>query len=221
MKLLFDFLPIVLFFATFRYAEGHKEWAADLANQHLGVLFSGNAVGAGEAPVLLATLVVIMATALQVSWLKLRGRRVDKMLWLSLVLVVVMGGLTIWFRNETFIKWKPTLLYWAMALAFALAPLLAGKNLIRALLGEQFKVPDRVWARLNVAWVVFFVLMGSLNLWVASTFSTDTWVSYKLFGGIGLLLAFSFAQALYLARLVAPDGDQPATSAADGMGDKP
>jgi len=207
MKLLADFLPIILFFAAFKFAGSDKDAAAAFASEHFGFLVSGGSVGPGEAPVLLATVVVIVATLAQVLVLKLRGRKVDTMLWVSLVLVVVLGGLTIWFHSETFIKWKPTLLYWVMAGAFLLGPLLFGKNLLRLLLGEQLQLPDAVWQRLNWAWVAFFGVMGALNLWVAYTFSTDTWVNFKLFGGIGLMLVFTVAQGLYLSRYLP---DEPA-----------
>ena len=151
MKLLFDFLPIVLFFASFKFAEAHKDTAAAYATQYLGGIVSGGTVGATEAPVLLATVVVIAATLAQVAFLKMRGRKVDTMLWVSLVLVVVLGGLTIWFHNETFIKWKPSILYWTMGTALWLSPLLAGRNLLKVLLGEQLALPARVWHRLNFA----------------------------------------------------------------------
>ncbi|MFO1292375.1 MAG: septation protein A [Rubrivivax sp.] len=200
MKLLFDFLPIVLFFATFKVAEGRKAWAAEFASGHFGFLVAGGRVGPDQAPVMLATLVVIAATLAQVLWLKARRRKVDKMLWVSLALVVVLGSLTIWFQNETFIKWKPTVLYWVMAAVLALAPLLAGRNLMQTLLGAQMRLPAPVWHRLNLAWVLFFAAMGLLNIWVAYSFSTDTWVSFKLFGGMGLMFAFIVAQALYLGR---------------------
>jgi intracellular septation protein len=207
MKLLADFLPIILFFAAFKFAGSDKDAAAAFASEHFGFLVSGGSVGPGEAPVLLATVVVIVATLVQVLLLKLRGKKVDTMLWVSLVLVVVLGGLTIWFHSETFIKWKPTLLYWVMASAFLLGPMLFGKNLLRMLLGEQLQLPDAVWQRLNWAWVAFFGIMGALNLWVAYTFSTDAWVNFKLFGGIGLMLVFTVAQGLYLSRFLP---DEPA-----------
>ena len=210
MKLLLDFLPILLFFACFKGAEANKDWAADFATTHFGFMVSGGKVGPGEAPVLLATIVVILATLAQVAFLKLRGRKVDTMLWVSLVLVVGLGGLTIWFHNETFIKWKPSVLYWTMGTALWLAPLLAGKNLLKVLLGEQLQLPDRVWHRLNFAWVAFFAGMGLLNLWVAYSFSTGTWVNFKLFGGLGLMLAFTVAQGLYLSRYIE---DTPAADA--------
>ena len=215
MKLLFDFLPIILFFVAFKYAEAHKAWAASFATGQLGFLVSGGEVGPSEAPVLLATVVVIAASLAQVAWLKLRGRKVDTMLWVSLGLVVVLGGATIYFHNETFIKWKPSVLYWAMGLSFWLSPLLFGKNLLRALMGAQMQLPARVWHRLNFAWVAFFAAMGLLNLWVAYSYSTDIWVDFKLFGGIGLMLLFTLAQGLYLNRHLKDDAADAVNAPAD------
>jgi intracellular septation protein len=204
-KLLFDFLPIILFFGAFKFAEGRPDAAAAFATEHFGFLVAGGVVAASVAPVLLATIVVIVATAAQVAWLVARGRKVETMLWVSLALVVVLGGATIWFQSETFIKWKPTLLYWFMAAAFLLGPLLFGKNLLKLLMGSQLRLPEPVWQRLNLAWVMFFAAMGVLNLWVAYSFSTDTWVNFKLFGGIGLVLLFTLAQGFYLSRHLVED----------------
>jgi intracellular septation protein len=210
MKILFDFLPIILFFGAFKFADGRKEWAAQFATQHLGFLVAGGVVGPGEAPVLLATVVVVIATLAQVAYLLARGRKVDTMLWVSLILVVVLGGLTVWFHSETFIKWKPTLLYWVMAAAFLLAPLLFGKNLLRTLMGEQLQLPDSVWNRLNWAWIGFFSVMGALNLWVAYTFATDTWVNFKLFGAMGLMFVFVIAQGLFISKYL-PEEEEKKT----------
>jgi intracellular septation protein len=116
------------------------------------------------------------------------------------VLVSVLGGATIYFHSDTFIKWKPSVLYWVMAMGFLLSPIVAGKNLLKTLLGEQMELPEPIWQRLNLAWVGFFMLMGVLNLWVAYNFSTSTWVNFKLFGGMGLMLVFTIAQGLYLNR---------------------
>lgn len=200
MKLLLDFLPILLFFGAFKYAEGHKDWAAAFATEHFGFMVSGGQVGASEAPVLLATVVVVIATLAQVLWLKARRQKVDLMLWISLALVTVLGGLTVWLHSETFIKWKPTGLYWAMGLSFLISQFVLGRNLLKLMLGEQLQLPEPVWARLSLAWVAFFAAMGVLNLWVAYSFSTDTWVNFKLFGGIGLMLLFTLAQGLYISR---------------------
>lgn len=213
MKLLFDFLPIVLFFATFRYAEGQKDWAAQFASDHFGFLVSGGIVGPNEAPVLLATLVVIAATTLQVLFLLMRGKKVDTMLWVSLAIVVTLGGATVWFHSETFIKWKPSVLYWFMGVSLWVSQVLFGKNLLRAMIGKQLELPDAVWQRLNAAWVAFFGLMGVLNLYVVFNFSTSAWVSFKLFGFTGLMLAFMVAQGFYLSRYLKDEPD--AADAAD------
>ncbi len=207
MKLLLDFLPILLFFGTFKYTESHKEWAAAFATEHLGWMVAGGTVGTTEAPVMLATVVVVIASLVQVAWLKARGKKVDLMLWISLTLVVVLGGLTVWLHSETFIKWKPTGLYWAMGLSFLVSQTLLGKNLLKLMMGEQMQLPDAVWKRLGLAWVVFFAAMGVLNLWVAYNFSTSTWVNFKLFGGIGLMLLFTLGQGLYISRHL-PDSDR-------------
>jgi intracellular septation protein len=204
MKIFFDFLPVILFFGTFKYAEGRADLAAQFASQHLGFLVSGGVVGPDEAPVLLATLVVILATLVQVAVQLVRGKKVDMMLWVTFGLVVVLGGATIWFHNATFIKWKPSVLYWVMALAFWISQALFGKNLLQTLIGEQLDLPSQVWRRLNLAWVTFFALMGVLNLYVAYTFSTSAWASFKAFGATGLMLVFMIAQGFYLSRHLKP-----------------
>ena len=189
MKILFDFLPILLFFGTFKFAENDAQGAADFATRHFGFLVSGGVVVPSVGPVLLATLVVIVATLAQIAYLLARGRKIDLMLWISLGIVTILGGATVWFHNETFIKWKPSALYWAMALAFWISRAIFRKNLLQTLMGEQLQLPAEVWQRLNLAWIAFFVFMGVLNLYVAYSFSTAAWVNFKLFGGIGLPLA--------------------------------
>ena len=205
MKILFDFLPILLFFGTFKYAEGQKEWAARFASEHFGFLVSGGVVGTTEAPVLLATMVVIVATLAQIAFLLARGKKIDLMLWISLGLVVVLGGATVWFHNETFIKWKPSVLYWAMGASFWVSQTFFHKNLLQTLIGDQLDLPRSVWQRLNFAWIAFFALMGLLNLYVAYSFSTSAWVNFKLFGGMGLMLVFTLAQGVYLSRHIKPE----------------
>jgi intracellular septation protein len=205
MKILFDFLPIALFFGMFKYAEGHKDWAAATATEWLGFMVSGGAVGVAEAPVLLATVVVIVATLLQIVWLKARGKKVDTMLWVSLALVTALGGATIYFHSENFIKWKPTVLYWVMGGALLIGQLFFKKNGIQTLMGAQMRLPDAVWRKVNLSWVAFFIAMGFVNLWVAFNFSTATWVNFKLFGVMGLMLMFILLQALVLGKHVKSD----------------
>ena len=205
MKILFDFLPIALFFGMFKYAEGNKDWAASTATDWLGFMVSGGVVGPAEAPMLLATVVVIIATLLQILWLKARGRKVDTMLWVSLGLVTALGSATIYFHSESFIKWKPTVLYWVMGASLLVGQLVFRKNGIKSLMGAQMSLPDAVWRKVNFSWVAFFAAMGFVNLWVAFNFSTSTWVNFKLFGSMGLMLVFILGQAFFLNKHIKPD----------------
>ncbi len=196
MKLLFDLFPVILFFTAFKLSEKDPSAAADLVAQLLG----GAAVPVAQAPILLATIVVILATVAQIGWVWFRHGKVDKMLWVSLVLVVVFGGLTLVFQDENFIKWKPTILYWIFAGSMAFTALVLKKNAIRAMLGEQLELPETVWSKVNLSWIGFFLFMGGLNLVVAFNFPTDTWVNFKLFGGMGLMLVFVLVQGFFLSR---------------------
>jgi intracellular septation protein len=214
MKLLLDFLPLLLFFGTFKYAERHADWAAAFATDHLGFLVSGGVVGTEEAPVLLATLIVIAATVVQVVTLKLMRRKVDLMLWITLALVVVLGGATVWFHNATFIKWKPSILYWAMALAFWASNALFHKNLLQTMMGKEVHMPEKAWQRLNFAWIAFFAVMGVINLYVAYSFSTSTWATFKAFGTTGLMLVFVVGQVFFMNQYMkddTPEGKAAAT----------
>jgi len=170
VKFLFDLFPVILFFVAFKIAG-----------------------------IYIATAVAIAATFAQVAWLKLRKRKIEPMLWASLAIIVVFGGATLFLQDETFIKWKPTVLYWLFAAVLGGAALLR-RNLIRAMLSQHMQLPDPVWSRLNLAWIGFFALMGVLNLYVAYNYSTDLWVNFKLFGGMGLMLVFVFAQALVIGK---------------------
>ena len=203
MRFLFDLLPVILFFAAYR-------WAGSDASMAVQLLTDIGLTGIGErlAPILLATAVAIAASVAQVGWLLALRRRVDTMLWVSLALIVVMGGLTLWLQDPAFIMWKPTLLYWTFATTLAGSAWLLRRNLIRTLMGEQLQLPPVVWARLNLAWVAFFAVMGALNLYVARHFDEATWVSFKLYGGIGLMLLFVAAQGVWLSRHL-PDSPEP------------
>ena len=209
MKFLLDFLPIILFFGTFKLADAHADAAARFATNHLGFAVSGGVVGPGEAAVLLATVVVIVATLLQIALLLAARRKVDTMLWVTFALVTVLGGATVWFHNPTFIKWKPSALYWAMAIAFWASQALFGKNVLQSLIGEQLELPAAVWQRLTFAWIAFFALMGVANLYVAYNYSTSTWASFKVFGLTGLMLVFMVIQGIYISRFVEDDGGKP------------
>lgn len=216
MKLFFDMLPLILFFVAFKVADSNAESAARFATEQFGFAVSGGIVGATEAPVLIATLVVMAATLLQIAFLVLNRKKVDTMLWVTFGLVTVLGGATVWFADPTFIKWKPSVLYWVMAVVFWVSQAFFGKNLLQVLAGAQMELPKRDWLRLNLAWVAFFALMGVLNLYVAYNFSTATWASFKVFGLTGLMLVFMVAQGIYIARVADPEepADKPPAGAA-------
>ena len=179
MKFLFDLFPVILFFAAFKF---------------FGIY--------------IATAVAIVATFLQIGWVWYRHRKVDNMLWVSLGVIVVFGGATLLLHDETFIKWKPTVLYWLFGATLLIAEFGFRKNLIKAMMAKQMTLPDIVWRKLLLSWVGFFVVMGALNLYVAFNFSTDAWVNFKLFGGMGLMLVFVVLQALMLAKYVDGEGNQ-------------
>jgi intracellular septation protein len=171
MKFIFDLFPVILFFIAFKLAD-----------------------------IYVATGVAIAASFAQIGWLKLRRRKIEPMLWASLAIIVLFGSATLLLHDETFIKWKPTVLYWLFASALVGGELLFRRNLMRSVMGAQLQLPEAAWKRLLWSWAGFFAVMGSLNLYVAFNYPTDIWVNFKLFGGMGLMLAFVVGQALFLAK---------------------
>jgi intracellular septation protein len=208
MKFLFDLFPVILFFGIFKWGEGSPEAAQSLVSHYLSGFVSGGVVTAAQAPVLLATAVAIVATVAQIGYLLLRRKKVDAMLWVSLLIITVFGGATIYFHNETFIKWKPTVLYWAFAVALTVSQLLLKKNLVRTMMEKQLALPEPIWTRVGFAWIAFFALMGCLNLYIAFNYPTATWVNFKLFGGMGLMFAFVIGQSILLSKYI-KDPDEP------------
>jgi intracellular septation protein len=197
MKFLFDLLPVILFFVAFKVAGNNTDGAASVVTSLLGA-----DIAPAQAPILLATAVAIVATFLQVAWLLVRGKKVDTMLWISLAIIVVFGGATLLLHDETFIKWKPTVLYWLFAAILLGGKLMFRRNLIKAMMEKQLVVPEPVWDKLNVSWIAFFSVMGLVNLYFAFTFSTETWVNFKLFGAFGLMLLFVIVQGVWLHKYV-------------------
>ncbi|MGC7402681.1 septation protein A [Pandoraea pneumonica] len=176
MKFLFDLLPVILFFVAFKFAG-----------------------------IYVATGIAIAATIAQVIWMWVRHRKVEPMQWVSLGIIVVFGGATILFHNDTFIKWKPTALYWLFAVTLFVAELMFDKNLIRAMMEKQMALPENLWRSVNFSWALFFLAMGALNLVIAYQFTTDVWVNFKLFGGMGLMVVFIVVQSLWLAKYIKQD----------------
>ena len=186
MKFLSDFFPVILFFIAFKVSD-----------------------------IFVATGVAIAASVLQIGWALVRRHKVTTMQWVGLIVIVVFGGATLISHNETFIKWKPTVLYWVGATVF-IGALAFRRNLVKALMGEGIDLPEPVWTKLAIAWGVFFFLNGALNLWVAFNFSTDVWVNFKLFGGMGLTLAFVIAQAFWISRHMPDEGGKREATEGEG-----
>jgi intracellular septation protein len=171
MKFLFDLFPIILFFVAF------KLWG-----------------------IFTATAVAIAATLVQVAWVAFRHRKVDTMLWVSLGVIVVFGGATLVLHNQKFIQWKPTALYWLFAAGLIVARYAFQKNLMEKMMGKQLTLPAGIWDRLNVAWALFFVVLGIANLYVVANFTEAQWVNFKLFGTTGAMIVFIVGQSLWLAK---------------------
>ncbi len=213
MKLFLDFLPIILFFVTFKWGEGHADLAAQWLTQHLGFMVAGGVVGPKESAALLATVVVAAFSVVQIAALKALRKPIDKMLWVSLVVVLSLGALTVYFHNDAFIKWKPTIIYWFMGGGIFVSDIVMRRYVLRTLMNaSDIVVPERIWRHLSWAWVLFLASMGVLNLYVAFNFSTSVWVDFKMWGSMGLMLVFTLAQGLYLGKHMPAEDKAKTTS---------
>jgi intracellular septation protein len=170
MKLLLDFLPIVLFFGAYKTYDIYT-----------------------------ATAVLMAATALQMGYIYWTEKRLETMQKVTLALILVFGTLTLVLHDDRFIKWKPTFLYAGMAIGLSVALWVYKKNFLHLLLGKQLTLPKAVWMNLNVAWIVYCLFMSATNAFVVSFYSTEVWVNFKLWGYI-FPIAFLGAQALYIAK---------------------
>ncbi len=205
MKLLFDFFPIVLFFSVFKIAETFQQSSFQFVSKYMSSMISGGTIKPDQAPIMVATVVAILATTLQILYVKLRGRQVDGMLWLSFLIITVFGGLTIYLHNDDFIKWKPTIIYWVLGVAMVVAQFGFKKNMMRQAMESQIKLPDEVWTKLGLAWMIFFFVLGLVNLLAAFVIfkdNTGAWVSFKLFGMMGMMLVFIVGQTMFLSKYI-------------------
>jgi len=171
MQLIADYFPLFLFFVAFK-------WQG----------------------IYIATAVAIAASVAQIVWFYWRGK-VSAVHWISFAIIVIFGGLTLLLQDDTFIKWKPTVLYALLGSVLAAGKLAFRRDLL-ALLLKNLTLPASVWTRLTWSWVGFFALMAIANWYVAFHFSTDAWVNFKVWGSMGLLLLFALAQGVVLARYV-------------------
>jgi intracellular septation protein len=184
VKQFIDFIPLLLFFIVFKTEPRVVEFAGQSFS--IGGIFS-------------ATAVLIISSLVVYGALFLRQRRLEKGQLLTLVACLVFGGLTLAFHSETFLKWKAPVVNWLFALAFAGSHFIGGQVLIKRIMGHALTLPDAIWARLNVAWIFFFLFCGAANLFVAFTFQ-DIWVDFKVFGSLGMTVLFLVAQGVYLSR---------------------
>ncbi len=176
MKLFFDFFPILVFFLTYKFFGIYVATGIAIATSFAQLLF---------------------------YWLKFH--RIETMTLISCVIITILGGFTLFLHNDLFIKWKPTVIYLAFALAFLFSGFFSSQSLLQRMLGSSLKLSSAIWKRLNYIWVGFFILISGLNLYVAYHFSTNTWVYFKLFGIIGLTLIFLLAQGVYISKFVEAD----------------
>jgi intracellular septation protein len=181
MQLLFDFLPIIVFFAVY---------------QIYGALVSvDDAMFAATIAIM-----VVMTTQIAIQWL--RTRTVNRIMLVSGVLVLVFGGITLALRDPRFMQWKVTTLNWLLAIGFLVSHFFGKQTLVEKFLGEAIALPEMVWRRLNLLWVANFALIGAINLYVAYNFSQETWVNFKFYGLLGLTLLMALIQGLYISRHV-------------------
>lgn len=184
MKQIAEFIPIALFFIVYQL-DGKSVSAGDWTYQFDGIYS--------------ATAVLMAATVLQVIFTYALTRTFEKrLMWLASA-VLLFGGATLFFHNQMFIQWKPTIFNWALALAFGASQFIGDKNLMQRTLGSQIHLPRAVWTRLNLLWTANFFIVGGLNLFVAYSFSESTWVSYKLYSAIGFTLVLTILTALLIS----------------------
>ncbi|MEO6625269.1 MAG: septation protein A [Burkholderiaceae bacterium] len=169
MRVLLDFIPILLFFGAYKFYD-----------------------------IYVATMVLMGGTVIQTALIYQLERKVTGMQKATLLLILVFGALTLWLHDERFIKWKPTVLYAGIAIGLALAFLVFKKSFLKLMLGSQLELPDRVWGRLNLAWILYCFFMSATNAYVAAFFSTDAWVDFKIWGYV-FPIVFLVAQGFYIA----------------------
>ena len=213
MKQLFDFFPILLFFILYKF---YLDLPDELVTSINGLVpLMSLTPGEASDAIYLATLAAIVATVIQVGLAAMLVRKVEKMPLITLALLLVFGGATIALKDPLFIQWKPTVINWLFALVFGASHFIGEKTLIQRMMGHAIDISEtRVWQQLNLAWVGFFIVAGIANIVVAPEidplglqFSEDTWVDFKLFGLMGMTIAFVIAQAFYLAKYM-PDTDE-------------
>lgn len=198
MKLFLDFFPVVIFFFVYKMAPEFTEAVSPFLSES-----SASWLKAQDA-FIVATIVLIPASILPIAYTWLTERKIEKVHVFTLLTVVILGALTIYFDSSAFVMWKPTLVKWAFAIAFIISQF-TNKTLLERMLPEDIHLPTRVWTNLNYLWIGFFIISGVLNLIVAYNFSEAMWVNFKLFGMLGITLIFIVFQGIYLSKHINQD----------------
>ena len=170
--------------------------------------------------VFLATAVLLVAVSAQVAFYKLTKRPLSNELKITFWLSLILGGLTLILRDETFIQWKPSIVSWAMALGLVGAMWFAKMLVLKKMLGAAITTEDNVWRKLTYGWTVGLTANGFINLWVVYNFSMETWVTFKFVGLLGLQLLYVMIMMIYLVRIGAIKEDDPAPSDPEGSAEK-
>jgi intracellular septation protein len=207
MKFLFDFFPVALFFMVYKFfGVLPPEWIA-VANQFPLMALNQNEP---HDAILMATLVIILATIAQNALYFALHRRFEKMHLITLAILLVFGTLTLFLKDPIFIKWKVSIINWGFALAFIISQYIGvRKTLAERMMGNTVQVPAPIWQQVNWLWAGFFAFVGVLNLIVAYNFSEEVWVDFKLFGVLGLTFVFIVAQVFYLQKHALDIPDEP------------
>lgn len=197
MKQFIDFIPLILFFIVYK-----------ISPQAVDILGHSFMVGG----IFSATAVLIASSIVVYGILYIQQGKLEKSQWLTLAGCLVFGSLTLAFHSETFLKWKAPVVNWVFALVFAGSHFIGNRLLIQRIMGHALTLPQAIWTRLNIAWIVFFLFCGAANLYVAFTYQAF-WVDFKVFGSLGMTLIFLIGQGIYLARHLhdADASTQPST----------
>lgn len=178
MKILFDFFPIIIFFTFYK-------------------LYG----------IMLATSSAIITSLIQIIYLKIKYKKIPKTHLISFYSILILGGATLLLKDEMFIKWKPSIVYWILALVFLCSHFIGKGPIIKNLANGSIDLPEKIWNNLNISWTIFFTILGLLNIYIVYNFSTDVWVNFKLFGTLGLTILFTIIQVIFIHKHISTKND--------------
>ena len=192
MKFFVDFFPVLAFFAAYFIPSDRSQ----------GIYW--------------ATAAAIAASVIQVTVIWLTTRKVERMHIATLLIILILGGATLLLQDKRYIMWKPTAVNWVFAIVFWGSEYIGDKNILQRVMEKNFTAPDYIWRPLNMSWVIFFLLLGAVNLYVAFNFSEQTWVNFKMFGILGLSFLFAIGQSLFLAKHISVENTEVSSQDSEG-----